>query len=284
MHSTLGVQMTALPIEAWDMRVPAGRIINRLLHRKNTAESLTVMDDDVFIVSYPRSGNTWLRFILANLLHPGEVASFANIERLVPDIHKNSDRDLRRGSRPRLLKSHAGFDPRYPRVVYLCRDPRDVAVSYYYYLLTRSQLASESKEDYLALFVRGQLGHGISWRDHVEGWWGQRRNAENLLLVRYEDMLEDATAQVLRIVAFLGLQTSVEATEKAVGKASFQNMRESEKVDGHKHRATRHTKDGVPFVRSGSKGQWRKELPPGHAQTILESWGGTMQKLGYSGE
>lgn len=266
------------------MRRSARDVLGRLLGRRNAIEGLEIRQSDIFIVSYPRSGNTWLRFILANLLHPEGVASFANIEALVPDIHKNTDAVLRRMSGPRLLKSHAAFEPSYPRVLYLCRDPRDVAVSDYYYLLTRSQLANESMEEYLDLFLQGQVGNGVSWRDHVEGWWGSRPEADNLLLVRYEDMLDDAVGQLTRIVAFAGLEQSTAAIEAAIQKASLRNMKESERVHGHAHRATRHTKEGIPFVRSGSKGQWRKEIPSDFVRAMTEIWGDTMSKLGYEDE
>ena len=63
----------------------------------------------------------------------GRAITFANVERLVPLIYVFPDRVLRR--LPRLLKSHECFDLRYPRVVYIVRDPRDVAVSFYYYNL-----------------------------------------------------------------------------------------------------------------------------------------------------
>ena len=43
-----------------------------------------------FPVSYPRSGNTWMRFLLANLLAPHETITFRNIENFVPDLHKSA--------------------------------------------------------------------------------------------------------------------------------------------------------------------------------------------------
>src|SRR5437762_8950223 len=91
-------------------QVPAGR-------------RLTVFPDDVFLVSYPRSGNTWTRFLIGNLLHPDQAVSFANVEAIIPEIYFNSDRSLRSHARPRLLKSHECFQPLYKRVIYITRDP-----------------------------------------------------------------------------------------------------------------------------------------------------------------
>ena len=93
--------------------------------------TLAVRADDTFIISYPRSGNTWTRFLIANLTHPEEPVTFANIERLIPDAEAQSSRYMRGIPSPRMVKSHSYFDPRYPKVIYIVRDPRDVALSYY---------------------------------------------------------------------------------------------------------------------------------------------------------
>jgi Sulfotransferase domain len=93
--------------------------------------NFAVRHDDTFLVSYPRSGNTWTRFLIANLLHPNKSVSFANIEHLIPDCEAMSSRYLKRLSSPRVIKSHEYFDHRYKKVVYIVRDPRDVVLSYH---------------------------------------------------------------------------------------------------------------------------------------------------------
>ena len=54
------------------------------LGRDHAGRNFTVYPDDTFLVSYPKSGNTWVRFLLANLLFPDEEVGFANINRLLP--------------------------------------------------------------------------------------------------------------------------------------------------------------------------------------------------------
>ena len=87
--------------------------------------------DDTFIVSYPRSGNTWTRFLVANLLFADRPVTFANIEELVPDAEAQSSLYMKRVPSPRVIKSHEYFDHRYPKMLYIVRDPRDVVLSYY---------------------------------------------------------------------------------------------------------------------------------------------------------
>src|SRR5947199_5455833 len=91
--------------------------IRALLGKNPAGRRLTVFPDDVFIVSYPKSGNTWARFLIGNLFHDDEPVTFANVEERVPSIYVHPDRALRR--LPRILKSHECFDPRYRRVIYI---------------------------------------------------------------------------------------------------------------------------------------------------------------------
>src|SRR5947208_15984533 len=92
------------------------RIVRYALGTDVADRNLAVYPDDTFIVSYPRSGNTWTRFLIANLAFPAENVTFTNIERLVPDTSSQSNRALKRTPRPRIIKSHPYFDPRYPKV------------------------------------------------------------------------------------------------------------------------------------------------------------------------
>src|SRR5947209_12559172 len=127
--------------------------------------------DDIFIVSFFKSGNTWVRFLRSNLLNPRASNSLEKIERMSPDIYQFRYDDFCKLQRPRLIKSHEGFDPRYRRVIYVVRDPRDVAISLYHFLRKRRTI-----DDSLPVasyaghgFIQG-LGSGITWREHVGSW------------------------------------------------------------------------------------------------------------------
>jgi len=109
------------------MVVQLGRVLSG---RQTASRGVTVFSDDVFLVSYPRSGNTWTRFLLGNLIDQKDPLTFSNIESRIPEIYFNNDRFLRQLPRPRLLKSHECFQPHYPHVIYIVRDPRDVEISF----------------------------------------------------------------------------------------------------------------------------------------------------------
>src|ERR1700679_2893267 len=124
----------------------------RALELNRPGPELVIFDDDVFLVSFPKSGNTWTRFLVANLVFPEQRADFGNIHDLVPDPGATTKRRLHNMPRPRIIKSHECFDPRYPRVIYIVRDPRDVAVSQYHY----HRKCKRIDDDYpMAKFVPG---------------------------------------------------------------------------------------------------------------------------------
>ena len=146
-----------------------------LLGRGKAGRNLTVFPDDIFIVSYPKSGNTWTRFLVGNLVYPKDVIDFSNIELKVPDIYQNINDILLRIPRPRILKSHEYFDPRYKKVIYIVRDPRDVAVSYYYYHIKVRRIDDKYPIDrFIQRFIRGELDSFGSWEENVGSWMGVR--------------------------------------------------------------------------------------------------------------
>ena len=87
-------------------------VAKRLLGKDVAGRNFAIYPDDTFLVSYPRSGNTWTRFLIANLVYPDKDVSFLNIERLIPDTSSQSNRAMRRTPRPRLIKIHEYFDHR----------------------------------------------------------------------------------------------------------------------------------------------------------------------------
>src|SRR5206468_7184599 len=141
------------------------------------------------LVSYPRSGNTWTRFLIANLVYPNQTITFANIETLVPDTSSISSHALKRVPRPRIIKSHDYFDHRYPKVIYIVRDPRDVVLSYYDFDRKYRHISDDCPlEQYVDDFVNGKLRSSDwgTWGENVGSWTSARGNKAGFLLLHYE--------------------------------------------------------------------------------------------------
>jgi hypothetical protein len=80
------------------------KVVKYVLGVDIAGRSLAVRPDDTFLVCYPRSGSTWTRFLIANLIHPGKAVTFANIEELIPDCEAHSSRYLKRLRGRRMIK------------------------------------------------------------------------------------------------------------------------------------------------------------------------------------
>ena len=250
------------------------------LHRPG--RSLLMLPDDVFLVSFPKSGNTWARFLLANLLHPEQPVTFSNIHRLIPDPMATTKRDLDRISRPRIIKSHGCFDPRYPRVIYIVRDPRDVALSQYHYHRKLRRIEDDFPvERFVVRFLAGEIRGGQSWGQNVFTWLATREGDPRFLLLRYEDMIADTRCQLKRVAAFLGLHVTDEQIACAVERSSTGKMRKMEEEQSEESGLMKGSRKDLSFVRAASAGGWRSELPPPLVARIEAAWGPIMQHLGY---
>jgi len=250
------------------------------LHRPG--RSLLILPDDIFLVSFPKSGNTWTRFLLANLRFPDQPATWANIDRLIPDPTGTTRRDFVRMPRPRIIKSHECFDPRYPRVVYIVRDPRDVVVSQYHYHRKIRKIEDDSPiEKFVTRFLAGETCPHGSWGQNIGTWLFTSEGNPRFLLLRYEDLVKDTARELAKVVAFLHLSASPEQIAQAVERSSADNMRKLEQAQTDQQGLTRGSRKDLSFVRAAGSGGWRSELPVPLVARIEAAWGPLMQHLGY---
>ena len=260
-------------------------VLKYLFGTDHAERNFAVFPDDTMIVSYPRSGNTWTRFLIANLLHPEQEISFVNIERLIPDTSSISSRALKRIPRPRLIKSHEYFDHRYPRVIYIVRDPRDVAFSFYNFQRKSRQIDDNCPlESYVDDFVSGRLNSASwgTWAENVASWVSTRSQSPKFFLLRFEDMIENPTRELRRVASFLALTQTDAVLERAIRNCSAQRMREMEKQQNDQWRATRDKRKDIPFVGAAKVGGWRSSLPEAAVLRIESAWGTLMKSLGYT--
>jgi len=255
-----------------------------VLGTDRAGRNFAVYPDDTFVVSYPRSGNTWTRFLIGNLVHPDTDVTFTNIETLIPDTSSQSNRALKRTPRPRIIKTHEYFDHRYPKTIYIVRDPRDVALSYYDFQRKYRQIEDGYPlKQYVDDFVHGRLisRDWGTWAENVASWISTRANQQGFLLLRYEDMMHDTVKELARVADFLGIEPTPDRLRQAIERSSADRMRALEKAEENQWVATRKHRKDIPFVRVAKSGGWRQSLPESCAQKIEDAWGDVMMKVGY---
>ncbi len=252
----------------------------RGLHKPR--HNLVIWPDDAFLVSFPKSGNTWTRFLIANLVHPEEKVGFENIHRLVPDPFATAKREFDRMSRPRIIKSHECFDPRYPRVMYIVRDPRDVVISQYHYHRKCNKIEDGyPMEKFVDRFVAGDTCPHGSWGENVGTWLMARNHHPQFLLLKYEDLMADPHREMARIASFMGINADAKSIAEAVERSSAEKMRKLEKAQADQCGLTKQTRKDMAFVRAAKSGGWQNDLPEHLVAKIEDAWPNLMTSLGY---
>lgn len=212
---------------------------------------------DLFVASYPRSGNTWLRFLLADLVAQRDI-DFAAVEAVVPVVGRHADAPRALPGGGRVIKTHEPFRREYRRAIYIVRDVRDVALSYERFI-TGYGIRYASRQEFLRAFMTGTVGGYGAWVDHVASW-RERRPRADVLVLRYEDLRRDPLAALRAAVAHAGLDRSLEQLERTLGNNSLAAMGAKE----------RRNKDFIAeqlgwdgdhaFVGAGAVGGWRGRL------------------------
>lgn len=257
--------------------------VKRILGLHRLGRELRILPDDTFLVSYPKSGNTWARLLVSNLLSPAKPADFWTINRLVPEIEGVTKRQLASMLRPRIIKSHFSFDPRYPRVIYIVRDPRDVVVSEYHYQRKTRQIDdTHQMEEYVDRFIAGKTcPEDGSWGQNVASWIVTREGDPRFLLLRYEAIVSQTNAELARIAEFLEISVTPQRLQEVAELSSADRMRKLEATQSNASSLMKRGRKDVPFVRAAQAGGWRSDLPALLAEKIESAWGPLMSYLGY---
>jgi len=234
--------------------------------------------NDVFLASYPRSGNTLLRFPLAEAIS-GALCTFENVQRIVPEIgvHVYAYPLLPAGGR--LIKTHERYRRKYRRAIYIVRDVRDVLLSSFAREAAMDLLDSAVLDRYIEPFMQGKMSRWGAWQNHVEEWLNSPlATSGNMLLLRYEDVCNDVESAMSRALTFIGMPADPVAIRRACANNSIEKMRAKEDQSATLPKSSAH--EGR-LVSSGSVQGWRLKLNSEQAAIVEHYAGSTLACLGY---
>ena len=269
---------------------------------------LTRMGKIVWLASYPKSGNTWVRAFLHNYIaqpatpasinaltdfsavecaaaffhKPGKSLSTEATQRLRPAVHESLTRlhddlvfikthnaNLAVHNIPLCTPAHTAG------AIVIIRDPRDIALSY-------SAFTGKPLDDIITFMANPRAANRAtnaqvfeflsSWSTHAKSWAGAPRK----LLLRYEDLLADPEKHFARIIDYLGGPPEPERLRRAIAFSDFHTLSAQETQHGY-------TAGGPagPFFRTGKSGAWRDALTPAQAARIENDHRHVMRKFGY---
>lgn len=187
--------------------------------------------DDKVLGAFPRSGSTWMRGMLADLL-TGQHHDRETLDRILPyaGFHRRAPGLLPDGSR--LIKTHEPYRREYKRAIYLVRDVCDVALSYFVVDRAQGRLRP-TFPDFIDAIVRGRVDGVGAWQAHVASWLDARDRGEDILVVRYEDTLKDTCAMISRIADFLGVHPTDEDVDRVVANGQPKNVKMRKALEPH---------------------------------------------------
>lgn len=226
-------------------------VIGRYLKRYNYDTKNQFKSNDVFLVGYPKSGNTWLQNLVAGLIYGIDTQYLPDqlTQELVPPV-KNR-RIFKRFLPFNCFKSHELPDPSYRRVILLVRDGRDVLPSY------KSMNEKLGKKFSLEQMVKESKGvYPCGWADFYRKWNQNPYEAE-LMVLKYEDLFDDIINTLKEVCKFLKIDRDESLLKKVSEGNSIINMRSKAKAFGTDHR---NWKEGDAFFRKGKVGSFEEDF------------------------
>ncbi|MCH8475209.1 MAG: sulfotransferase domain-containing protein [Opitutales bacterium] len=236
-------------------------------------------NDDIWLSSYPKSGNTYLRFLVASAL-AGKKLDFYDVDHYAPDIYQVRQSFLEKLPSPRIMKSHELARKDYAKVFYVVRNPKSVVLSYAYWA-NRSKSTSEIEEkmDQIVLDWMERFDGFWDWEEHIAGWFSlidQPVPYQKIEWIRYEDMIKNPKAVLEKFFNFAEISIDDQAIKEAEKNCSKENMRSSElSIKPFFSSKIR------PFVRQGKRPEFEDLVSPRVKRIFLNKYKYWMSRLGY---
>ncbi|XP_053304714.1 sulfotransferase 2A1-like [Spea bombifrons] len=233
------------------------------------AKEFRFKEGDIVIATYPKSGTTWMQEILTLIYSQGDPEVATTIPNWVrtPWLeHTYFKETLKDGEGPRIITTHLPSEVLVPalqnskaKVIYLARNPKDVAVSYYFFHKLAKFLPDfDSLPEFVEHFLEGKVHYG-SWFQHVKGWYMQRMNFD-LFYITYEDLHKDLRRSLKKLCRFLGCPMYSKELDNIEHHCRFEIMSQNPMVNCTLISSEIMDHNKSKFMRKGVVGDWQNHL------------------------
>ncbi|XP_073104146.1 flavonol sulfotransferase-like isoform X1 [Elaeis guineensis] len=288
--SSLPVEQTSIPIRKYqNFWFPEGHLPGIMAIRQH----FKPRPDDLFLISFPKSGTTWLKALAFTTMtrthypldrHPLLSLNPHDVVPFIDDLFAAGQASkLEALPSPRILATHMLYSllpdsitSSGCRIIYICRDPKDAVVSLWHF--SAKATAAKRKEcfpfdKFFEMACEGNFSYSPIWDHSLEYWKESLRRPEKVLFLKYEEMLEEPKANVKRLAEFLGWPFSEEeekggVVEEIITLCSFEKLKclDVNKKGCQEVAVFQVANDS--FFRKGEVGDWRNHASPEMAQKL----------------
>ncbi|XP_069508195.1 sulfotransferase 1C2-like [Ambystoma mexicanum] len=230
---------------------------------------------DLLVATYPKAGTTWMQEIVDMIQHNGDVQMCRRaptydrhpfIEIVAPKPVLSGLELAELMPPPRIIKTHLPIQLVPPsfwehscKVIYMARNPKDSMVSYFHFQRMNHGLPDPGTwAEYFNAFLAGDVPWG-SWYDHTKGWW-EASSRLQILYIFYEDLREDPSREIRKVLQFLKKDLGDDVLEKIVHHTSFQEMKDNPMTNYSSIPSFILDHSISPFFRKGTIGDWKNHF------------------------
>jgi hypothetical protein len=232
----------------------AAEAVDRLRWRVRLTHVRRRGEQRIALASFPRSGNTWLRFMLE-----------AATGELTGNASEREARVLQRDKDGLVIKTHRRDSYRYTHAIHLVRSPFDVVDSFYDWKASLGWTGKHGKETWDA-FMRRIVP---LWVAHTRHWLD---TSTPTFLIRYEDCLKQPEQQFGDLLAWLERPVSTQTLREAIDATSFEKLKRKQSAE---------SEVGAKFFRRGTSAKGIERFSADERQWVLRTARRELQDVGY---